>query len=113
MSRSRIDPETAAKVRYMIDSCRTNGLDPVRYLDEGGALRHRASLRQDRLDTLDMIIQSLAAIPPERLPFERIPRNPIDLRNVIVTFLTELRDGLERSSIQATKISKNSDGSDR
>lgn len=109
MPRPRIDPEMAAKIRYVIDSCRANGLDPVSRLDEAGVLRHVARSREDRLETIDMVIKALQLTPPDRLQFNRMPTNPIDLRNVMVEFLTELRDGLARSPLQDNGKSKERD----
>lgn len=84
----------------MIDGCRANGLDPVAFLDKAGLLRYGASTDLDRLEILDWLIQALDTTPADRLPFNRMPSNPIDLKNVFKEFLTDVREGLARKGTE-------------
>lgn len=91
----RIDPETHAVIREVLELCRAKGQDPVAMLDRSGFLRHASSRHADNLDLLDLMIEGTRAVPANLLVAElqRAPMSQQDMKNTIITFLENFRKG--------------------
>lgn len=91
---TRIDTETAAKIRSIMGLCLKKGADPVEVLDRAGLLDYAAKREERRIETIDALIQSLRQVTAEHMPEARTTMTPLDRKNYVVTYLEMVRDGL-------------------
>lgn len=85
----KIDLETAAKIRTVLELARIRGVDPVQVLDRAGFLRHRASIIADRIQLLTAVIESWRAAPADQ---SKLPKTALDLKNHFIATLEDARD---------------------
>lgn len=92
----RIDHDTSEKIHKILMLCRSRGEDPVAVLDRAGLLRYPARLDQDRIETMDAVIESAEGLPVSIIEFWKLPRTATDAKEFIVNRLKAVREGMVR-----------------
>lgn len=87
----RIEEQTARQIHTVLTLCRSKGLDPVQVLDEGRLLRHMGTRREDAIRVLENAINVVNSAPGSRIAEIK---TPLDMKNVIIEKLREIRDGI-------------------
>lgn len=81
---TRIDPQTAAKIRIILQGCRERGADPVAVLDTAGYIRHPAQQTRDRERVLWEVHDLIDAATPTQLGGGRVPATALDMKRHIL-----------------------------
>lgn len=80
----RVDPETATRVRYVLERCRVNGTDPVRALDELGLLDYPSKRQAADRNVIRMVADSIEMSTPTQLGGGKVPTTAMDMKRCIV-----------------------------
>lgn len=91
---NRIDQETSTKIRMVMELAKLRGADVVSLLDRAGYLRHDARVLQDRVDLLDAWIDSWRDTPADKIHGAKLPKTMLDLKNLMILMLEDMRDRL-------------------
>jgi hypothetical protein len=93
---SRIDAEVASKIRQVIELARLRGVDPVHALDLAGMLRYPDKIFDDQVEFLGHLIEFTRKPPGELVSGERMPKSPLDLKNLVIKYLEAVKENFIR-----------------
>ena len=93
---SRIDSQTAAQVHKVLELARFRGMDPVALLDRAGFLRYPAKTFEDQRVILYEVTEQTRKLTDILEPGDRLPRNRLDVKNVAVRYLEQVRERFVR-----------------
>jgi putative ribosome biogenesis GTPase RsgA len=90
---TRIDHETAQKIRRVLMLCRSRGIDPVIALDTAGLLRYEDKRHEDILAGMELLILTVQQTPVQLLNHQDVPKTPLDLKQFILDLLESVKKG--------------------